>query len=449
MKSRMILVMILSGLSSALPVLASEDTRTGASTAARWLNVAPGARPAAMGGAFTAMADDVYGPSYNPAGLSEISSASLALGHQTWVGDASFERIALASSAGQGKGWALGFDYINMGTYEQFVLQNGAPISKGDTRPYGAGLTASYGQSLFGGFSLGASAKALMQDLAGDRGMAAAMDLGARWSSPVKGLNAGLGLRNFGSQLSGADLPQRIAGGLAYTLGMGSGRSASLLADAILAPREGSNETRALAGAEVHLAAPLALRAGWQFGAEGSPTGFTGGLGVKLGFLGLDYAYSAAGSLAGSHQMALTADLGSFSSAPAAQAAPEAIKPKAEPLEAKVNDYVQMLKQRDWENARATAATLYQKDPQAALQQAQVSQVEEVQPAVFEGRLEEVEHILTAQRELNPQDSYVYQALSTIQWHLGKTADSKLNLLKASQLAPEKDYLKVMLKNRK
>ncbi|HTC21605.1 MAG TPA: hypothetical protein VK859_12200, partial [bacterium] len=48
----------------------SARSQTVGTTTADILKINEGARPAAMGGAYTAMGDDIYSISYNPAGLS-------------------------------------------------------------------------------------------------------------------------------------------------------------------------------------------------------------------------------------------------------------------------------------------------------------------------------------------------------------------------------------------
>ena len=53
-------------------------------TAANYLKIGVGARATAMGGAFTAIADDATALYWNPAGLSQIKGKQLSASYNSW-----------------------------------------------------------------------------------------------------------------------------------------------------------------------------------------------------------------------------------------------------------------------------------------------------------------------------------------------------------------------------
>jgi len=78
-----------------------------AGTGARFLTVEPGARPVAMGGAYTAVSADPYSAAYNPAAVFGIHGISGSIGHNTYwdntrihTGYIVFEKRSIAFNAG-------------------------------------------------------------------------------------------------------------------------------------------------------------------------------------------------------------------------------------------------------------------------------------------------------------------------------------------------------------
>ena len=75
-----------------LPLWAADPGTSGADI----LTVPIGVRPAALGGAYSALGDDVYVMGFNPAGLSRISKYSLGLDHIQGFGDVQIESLSVA-----------------------------------------------------------------------------------------------------------------------------------------------------------------------------------------------------------------------------------------------------------------------------------------------------------------------------------------------------------------
>src|SRR5262249_47352684 len=63
---------------------------------AAFLKIGPGARPAAMGEAFTGVADDIHAIYYNPAGLALLKKPELTAMHMQWFQSINYEFAAFA-----------------------------------------------------------------------------------------------------------------------------------------------------------------------------------------------------------------------------------------------------------------------------------------------------------------------------------------------------------------
>ena len=55
------------------------------SVGGNFLTISPGARPASLGGAYTALADDVQGIAVNPAGLGRMPRGGFSFSHLEWI----------------------------------------------------------------------------------------------------------------------------------------------------------------------------------------------------------------------------------------------------------------------------------------------------------------------------------------------------------------------------
>jgi hypothetical protein len=76
MKKAVVLLLVIMSLWQARPMWGSAGTE-----GASFLDIPVGAAPAAMGGAYSALASDVYAPIYNPAGLGRLDHTELGTQH--------------------------------------------------------------------------------------------------------------------------------------------------------------------------------------------------------------------------------------------------------------------------------------------------------------------------------------------------------------------------------
>lgn len=164
--------------------------QTVGTTTADILKINDGARPAALGGAYTAMGDDAYAVNYNPAGLSYIKASQLVVMHLDSLANIEYEYLTFATTWGS---TVLAFN----ATYQHeppIDNQNGNPAVNADE------LVA----SLSGAFKLsnsiraGATAKFVQSDFASFSASTIAFDAGLVVDKLPYGIRAGLAVQNVG-----------------------------------------------------------------------------------------------------------------------------------------------------------------------------------------------------------------------------------------------------------
>src|SRR5258706_8326700 len=118
--SRLFFILLGAVLSSELPVFASSGTE-----GASFLDIPVGAGPAAMGSAYTALANDAYAATINPGGLGFLDSTQFAGQHLSYLDSIHYEylsfglplpRASSCSSAADCPGSGLGGSIQYLGT---------------------------------------------------------------------------------------------------------------------------------------------------------------------------------------------------------------------------------------------------------------------------------------------------------------------------------------------
>ena len=159
------------------------------------LKINQGARPAAMGGAYTAMGDDVYSINYNPAGLSYLKATQAVLLHLDSLADIQYEYMSLGTAFGSGNVLGFNFTYRHSPSIDN---QNGNPPVNTDDLL----MSLSYARKLGDNFRAGITAKYLKSTLAFYSGTAIAFDLGAVLDRLPFGIRAGAAVQNLGTGMT-------------------------------------------------------------------------------------------------------------------------------------------------------------------------------------------------------------------------------------------------------
>lgn len=203
-----------------------------------FLTIFPGARPSGMGAAFSSIADDATAPFYNPAGLGFQDATQISLMHSNWLTglypDMYYEYFGL-SHAIKGLG-VIGANIIYLTTGETQAMDPfGTPLTRFRTFDLSAGV--SYGLKLREDMSVGFGLKFIYSYLApgwliaymynepgGGAGSSWGADVGILYKTPMRGLQVGAALQNFGPDmryLQGGDtdpLPRTLRLGISHRL---------------------------------------------------------------------------------------------------------------------------------------------------------------------------------------------------------------------------------------
>jgi fibronectin type 3 domain-containing protein len=282
-------------LSVLIPGLASAQVIT---SGADFLRIDSGARSQGMGGAFTAVADDVNSLTWNPAGLGFLQNPEIGYLRMIYFSDVAynFGGVALPLALGD-NGLGLGAGVVNLGTTFDSTLGVAPAVTTSDNAFF---LAAAY--RVKNVFSFGITGKYILRQIAGYNASAFGGDAGIL-VSPVEHLRIGAGIFNVGQQvqfISAADpLPMTGRLGLAYQVldiphhSLVLSVDGSYLIDA--------QAYQAAAGFEYWLDKTFAARAGYA--GDAYQQHWTAGLGLNVNIFQLDYAYAPGGTLGDTHRI--------------------------------------------------------------------------------------------------------------------------------------------------
>ena len=271
-----------------------------AAETASFLNIAVGARGLAMGGAYTAMADDANALYWNPAGLAKLDKHEFTASHAEMFESTRLDFLAYAHPTAQGT-FAGGLTYLSQGKIDgrDSLGRQTAGYDASD-----AALSFGYARKLDGA-DLGATVKYLRSHIGSAEAQGAAVDVGAK--RMFGQLSVGAALRNLGPGLKFADqrndLPLRLAAGVGCAFEGGHAAAVEL----VNGPRGAG--TGASIGGEFKAVKNIRLRAGYTTltaitGGSGfdAARGLTMGLGLRNEKWSLDYAVLPTGELGRSHR---------------------------------------------------------------------------------------------------------------------------------------------------
>ncbi len=260
-------------------------------TAANFLKIGVGARATAMGGAFTALADDSTSLYWNPAGLAQMKEGELSATYNLWFEDV---RQGYLSIGFPSLGGTLGLaaNYVDMGTLEG---RDEAGNPTGNFTASDLELMVGYAKKISPKLSFGFGAGIIQDTIAEDKKSAFLANVGLL-TEVSKPLILGFAVQNLGSQLGSDPLP------LTLRLGLALKRSPFMIALDLVKPTD--DDTYYCAGAEWWIEKIVALRVGYKSNQDAG-SGFTAGLGFKVATVDLDYAYVTYGNLGNTHRISL------------------------------------------------------------------------------------------------------------------------------------------------
>lgn len=261
-----------------------------------YLSNPAGARAVAMAESFTALPGDAFSAYYNPASVAFLKQPALGLTHVEFVQGTKYEyavvNIPLSKAVA-----GISIIYINNGAQERRDI-NG--VADGEFTPYQIVPQATLAAEVLNGFSLGMNLKVPYEVLDDYVNYKPLFDLGAN-IMVAGGVWAGVNVQNMGAS---ENLPTNFKAGLAYL-----GEKLNFCID-YSAPAQ--TQAAVSMGFEAKALGMLTFRGGYRY-KLGSTTdagsGVSGGFGVKVEMLNIDYGYKSFGELGGTHFISMALEL--------------------------------------------------------------------------------------------------------------------------------------------
>jgi tetratricopeptide (TPR) repeat protein len=260
------------------------------------MNAQAGAKASALGGAFSALADDPSAVYWNPAGLGWIKNSEIQTTYNQWFQDTFFQDLGAVFPTDWGAVGAR-LSYVNFGSFQDRDAF-GNPLGPETPQAFAAALASSF---RFGDFGLGLSAKADNESYTGYSVGGFGVDAGALYRQKWGSFSAGL--RNLGAA-SSFSLPTEFY--LGAEAGFGPPDSRFRLATDVTFP---SGPAVFHHGLEWAYDQKLFIRVGYEWVTQSfqyqDQAGFGGGMGLKIGQFDLDYSLVSYGDLGLTNKAAL------------------------------------------------------------------------------------------------------------------------------------------------
>ncbi|NOX88778.1 MAG: UPF0164 family protein [Calditrichaeota bacterium] len=173
-------------------------------------------RASAMGGAYSALGNDIHAVFYNPAGLVLLKRAEVGFVHVQWFEDIRMQNISLGFKIDPKLAAAFSVSYLGMPDI-QGKDRYGQKTEKLGVNSSIIQMNIAY--KIHPSFYVGLGIKYFRDDLAGFVASGMAFDLGFLMETFVKGLSVAGVVRNFGSKIRYDQSSEPIP--LTYRLGLG------------------------------------------------------------------------------------------------------------------------------------------------------------------------------------------------------------------------------------
>ena len=259
-------------------------------TTASFLKIGVGARAAAMGEAFTALASDGTSLYWNPAGLTQLKTKEFSAAYNSWFEEIKQGYLSLTFPTSRGT-MGFGANYVDMGKLEGRDVE-GNPT--GDFTASDTHIFFGYARKLKKS-SWGMTIGWLQDIIKDDKKDTFLANIGFLYPVSER-LTLGVVAQNIGSRLGNDPLP------LTFKIGAASKLKTLTLAIDVVKPQD--NEIYYCLGAEWWLKNALALRIGYKTNQD-IGEGITAGIGLKMGKTSIDYAYVPYGDLGDTHRISL------------------------------------------------------------------------------------------------------------------------------------------------
>ena len=295
----------------AAPFAAGAINDNAGTTGYNFLKVGVGARPAALGGAYSGIAGEIEAVAWNPAGLHGIEQRTAAASFTRYLIDTQSGFLSVAFP-GSGRDLALSIRYFNYGDMRR-TDESGEDHGTFTASDIAAYLTIA--RKVWGNrVAVGANLKAVYSSIGDFSSDAYMVDLGLLIPGPLKGMKLGASLSNLGGVRSGYTENFTDSLPVNFRVGLSHEPAHTPLPMLILvdmnAPNDG--DPYLAFGFEARVAKGLYIRPGFSTqptGQDEDPLGLTAGAGVEMDEYRIDYAFTSYPDLDDVHRVSVN---GSF-----------------------------------------------------------------------------------------------------------------------------------------
>ena len=294
-----------------LPVVANDGAGT---TAFSFVKIIPGARQAAIGGAFSAVGGDVNALYWNPAGLARLETDQATVTYTGYFQDVQSGFVGYARPFDSRQVIGFGLQYMSYGAFQETTPDDPTGSQLGTFGANDLAVILSYSRTFGRYTAAGLNVKTLYERIQDFSAYAFAVDVGLQFRYPDYRLSGAVVLQHVGIAGSGFisgrrdPLPVSIRGGVSYI--------PEHLPILISVDIEKSRAQRVAGhlGGEFNIRDLVFLRGGYA--SSGSDLrlessdirlmGVSGGIGFQTGTYRLDYAYTPTLRLGDVHRVSLT-----------------------------------------------------------------------------------------------------------------------------------------------
>lgn len=296
----------------------------------KFLDIGLDARAIGLGEAYASLAEGPSAVFWNPAGLGLAKGIGTFFAYNNWWAGIMHGGVSASYDLGLYGKIAIFYSGLYSGSFEKTTVENPETGINVSYYAYQVGFT--YSRFLTDRFSFGISLKVLREkyppgDLGSIEIWGEGLDIGGLYVTNFRDLKIGLALLNFGpdTRPSGSyydwedgsivsedgdstkdfkeyPLPMQFKGGVSINIYEMEGMK---LVGAFDIASPGDNLTRYCIGLEGVIQNMIALRAGYEFGRNDGVLGLNTGLGINVGKMAFDYAFSDGGYLPFVHRVSL------------------------------------------------------------------------------------------------------------------------------------------------
>lgn len=276
------------------------------STAAEFLKIGVGARATSMGGAYTALADDVFSLHWNPAGLARLKTHQAAFQVNSYIEDIDQHFLGVAAKYKNVGTFGVGLNLFSSGSIPRTTVSaNGTVNSLGSFEAKDMAFSFGGARHITPWMTAGATVKWIRSSIAEYDADAYAADFGVQLI-PVSFLSVGIAIQNVGTRMKFMTEADPLP--LLYRLGAAG---YFLKDDALVVSMDVTQASSDILtfgiGCEYTLMRLCSFRVGYTSANGDVDRGLTGGFGVRFknGWK-LEYAFIPFGILGDAHRYSLT-----------------------------------------------------------------------------------------------------------------------------------------------